>query len=421
MSIHKEIVDFLIPHMIDQNERQAHISITFSGNKEIISSIEFTGSAHIFTERLVSNLEKYGETNEGILALSQILQTVSQQLGKDKQKKAQELISELQQPASMKQLSFPDNPPPTSTKPNGNSDEQNKIIKWFIRALGVIGTAIIGLYLEAYFLSPPYAQFEVNPASGEAPLVVNIDNNSENVYLFKWDFDDGTTSNEQNVITHTYSTSGIYTIHLLVSNRFWMRDQATVEIVVNEPQASQTSLPTIVASATPSSTIVGVSVTSTETSQPSPTPTEMSATNMDISPPDYEWIIFYRETALFMYVDPQEGILDFTALEFTDFNEAQLPLQFGELFNDGEAIVSQARCFTIFLEGQSPGTNPIDACDDLASDRYFNESVTEDEVVWLDSFGQLRGQIKVHLSIEQTCPSAMLCSIVNVVPPSYNP
>ena len=64
---------------------------------------------------------------------------------------------------------------------------------------------------------PPVADFTTNVSEGYAPLTVQFNDNSENAVSFSWDFGDGATSTDKNPI-HTYSTAGIYTVNLTVSN-----------------------------------------------------------------------------------------------------------------------------------------------------------------------------------------------------------
>jgi len=63
----------------------------------------------------------------------------------------------------------------------------------------------------------PVANFTTNVSEGYAPLTVQFNDNSENAVSFNWDFGDGATSTEKDPI-HTYSTAGIYTVNLTVSN-----------------------------------------------------------------------------------------------------------------------------------------------------------------------------------------------------------
>ena len=71
--------------------------------------------------------------------------------------------------------------------------------------------------LENAVLILPVADFTTNVSEGYAPLTVQFNDNSENAVSFSWDFGDGATSTEKDPI-HTYSTAGIYTVNLTVSN-----------------------------------------------------------------------------------------------------------------------------------------------------------------------------------------------------------
>jgi len=67
-------------------------------------------------------------------------------------------------------------------------------------------------------IPPPIAQFSAKSTSGVDPLTVKFtDESSLSPDHWAWDFGDGSTSNEQNPV-HVYSTSGSYTVRLVVSN-----------------------------------------------------------------------------------------------------------------------------------------------------------------------------------------------------------
>ena len=59
--------------------------------------------------------------------------------------------------------------------------------------------------------------FSINVTEGYSPLTVHFTDQSENATERNWDFGDGTNSTEPNP-THVYSTAGIYTVNLTVSN-----------------------------------------------------------------------------------------------------------------------------------------------------------------------------------------------------------
>jgi PKD repeat protein len=67
----------------------------------------------------------------------------------------------------------------------------------------------------------PVAGFSANALSGQAPLTINFTDTStapdSSITSRSWDFGDGTTSNQQNP-SHTYSSPGVYTASLVVTN-----------------------------------------------------------------------------------------------------------------------------------------------------------------------------------------------------------
>jgi PKD repeat protein len=66
--------------------------------------------------------------------------------------------------------------------------------------------------------SPPTAYFEGSPLSGTAPLAVDfVDRSTDEPTAWSWTFGDGGTSTERNP-HNTYTTPGIYTVVLRVSN-----------------------------------------------------------------------------------------------------------------------------------------------------------------------------------------------------------
>jgi len=62
-----------------------------------------------------------------------------------------------------------------------------------------------------------FADFSGNITSGCAPLSVQFNDSSQNAIAWNWDFGDGLNSTNQNPV-HTYSSEGIYTVNLIVSN-----------------------------------------------------------------------------------------------------------------------------------------------------------------------------------------------------------
>jgi PKD repeat protein len=64
----------------------------------------------------------------------------------------------------------------------------------------------------------PVANFTATPTSGDAPLTVNFtDQSTGSPTSWLWDFGDGTNATEQNA-SHTYTSTGNYTVNLTVSN-----------------------------------------------------------------------------------------------------------------------------------------------------------------------------------------------------------
>jgi len=73
-------------------------------------------------------------------------------------------------------------------------------------------------YIVVYDTKPT-ADFYATPTSGLEPLTVSFYDNStsyDNITLWAWDFGDENTSSEQNP-THNYTTAGIYTVNLTVT------------------------------------------------------------------------------------------------------------------------------------------------------------------------------------------------------------
>lgn len=71
---------------------------------------------------------------------------------------------------------------------------------------------------------PPVANFTANITSGNFPLTVNFQDLSQgNANAWDWDFGDGSHSTVKNP-SHTYTTKGIYTVSLIVTNNFNLKD-----------------------------------------------------------------------------------------------------------------------------------------------------------------------------------------------------
>ena len=75
------------------------------------------------------------------------------------------------------------------------------------------------LYL-ASASQPPVANFSGNPTTGAAPLAVAFtDSSSNSPTAWSWTFGDTTTSTAQNP-SHTYSSTGAYTVSLTAYNQY---------------------------------------------------------------------------------------------------------------------------------------------------------------------------------------------------------
>ena len=75
-----------------------------------------------------------------------------------------------------------------------------------------------GLLILRYHAAPPAASFVAEPTSGRRPLtVVFTDTSTGEPETWLWDLGDGSTSSLPNP-SHTYTTAGIYTVSLTVSN-----------------------------------------------------------------------------------------------------------------------------------------------------------------------------------------------------------
>ncbi len=85
-------------------------------------------------------------------------------------------------------------------------------------------------------LPPPVADFEANITSGTMPTTVQFyDRSKNNPSSYVWNFGDGTTSNLKNPV-HIFSSEGIYTVSLGVSNQAGSNSILKKDyIVINSP------------------------------------------------------------------------------------------------------------------------------------------------------------------------------------------
>ncbi len=87
----------------------------------------------------------------------------------------------------------------------------NVTVTWY-------GQCMYGTDVDDFSINAPTANFTTNTTNGTSPLTVQFnDTSTDKPTSWLWNFGDGTTSNLQNP-THTYTTSGIYTVTLTVTN-----------------------------------------------------------------------------------------------------------------------------------------------------------------------------------------------------------
>lgn len=82
-SMFKEIVDFITPHVAQQNERTALMLNAFHNEPKLLNQITYEGSAATFVPSVVQRLRVYGTTTDGHQALWQLLLTLKNQVGLD--------------------------------------------------------------------------------------------------------------------------------------------------------------------------------------------------------------------------------------------------------------------------------------------------------------------------------------------------
>jgi len=85
-------------------------------------------------------------------------------------------------------------------------------------------------------VTKPVADFNANPTTGNAPLLVNFtDLSRNNPTAWRWDFGDGQTATQQNP-THLFTNPGVYSVTLNVSNTAGS-DQITKPNLINATKA----------------------------------------------------------------------------------------------------------------------------------------------------------------------------------------
>ena len=107
--------------------------------------------------------------------------------------------------------------------------------------LCVIISAIVALSE----LVRPEADFSVQPASGEAPLQVEFQNNSYGRMLpitrYSWDFGDGTPTESAKEPRHTYTKAGKYTVSLTAYSLWFKKEVKKAEAVTVTARDSDVS------------------------------------------------------------------------------------------------------------------------------------------------------------------------------------
>ena len=115
----------------------------------------------------------------------------------------------------------------------------------------VMGGLLLAAFGCTFLNRAPVAGFAVDPASGTAPLLVKVDASASldpdgDSMTYQWDFGDGAFSSGM-ISTHTYTTSGEYTIRLTLTDSNAQEATALFTIIVGSsaemPVASFTASP----------------------------------------------------------------------------------------------------------------------------------------------------------------------------------
>ncbi len=104
---------------------------------------------------------------------------------------------------------------------------------------------IISAVVALSELVRPEADFSVQPASGEAPLQVEFQNNSYGRMLpitrYSWDFGDGTPTESAKEPRHTYTKAGKYTVSLTAYSLWFKKEVKKAEAVTVTARDSDVS------------------------------------------------------------------------------------------------------------------------------------------------------------------------------------
>lgn len=126
-----------------------------------------------------------------------------------------------------------------------DSTDQNPIYQYHNPGLYTVNLTVTGShgtyteiktdYIDTRTPFEPVADFTASPQSGDAPLTVNfIDLSSGNVTSWSWDFDDGSPIDTTRNPSHTFSSPGVYTVELTVTNTGGS-DTQTLDITATTP------------------------------------------------------------------------------------------------------------------------------------------------------------------------------------------
>lgn len=113
-------------------------------------------------------------------------------------------------------------------------------------AAGNVSAASAPLPVATPANRPPTARIHASTTKGPAPLTVTLDGTGSTdpdagdvVIGYDWVFGDGATEESVNVVTHTYTTPGLYTVRLEVIDLFGLAHTTTATIAVTGPQLLQ--------------------------------------------------------------------------------------------------------------------------------------------------------------------------------------
>ncbi len=114
----------------------------------------------------------------------------------------------------------------------GNTDQVFTVTQVATSAYGCTDTATATIVVHPV----PNAAFQVSPYNQQFPAAtIDLNNTTApGAWTYSWDFGDGSTSDLQDPLTHTYGTWGTYTVQLVVGNST-CTDTATQTIVIAPP------------------------------------------------------------------------------------------------------------------------------------------------------------------------------------------